>query len=283
MDTNLAYLPQRGALLVRGDDARAFLQGLVTNNVTRLDEGSALFSALLTPQGKFLHDFFMLAHPEGVLLEMARERIADLIKRLSMYKLRSNVSFEDLSAQFSVFAASGGAALPEAVGGYRFADPRHPSLGMRALLPTDTQVGAAVSDDAYDAMRLTLGIPEGDKDLVVDRSILLECGYDELNAIDFAKGCYVGQEVTARSKHRAALRKFMHKVLSGQWSVVSGTPIMLDNREIGEMRSSRGGIGLAMLQVAEVEKAKAEGKKLMAGEVIIQAQLPDWVKTKFAQ
>lgn len=319
-----AELPARGVVRIEGPDRAAFMQGLITNNITYVEQGQAVFAALLSPQGKFLHDFFIVKWDDGYMLDCERARAFDLVQRLNKYKLRSRVTISDRSDDFRIIASwedSPGRTLgiPESglslyTDGVVYGDPRMPELGVRGfikkhapislILPHDQQVDALT----YDAQRLRFAIPDSSRDVIPERSILLECGYDELHAIDFNKGCYVGQEVTARSKHRATLRKFLHVVQTldrrkaprkGQAASEaaakaigrngnlyalphSGTIITIGGREIGEMRSSLGGTGLAMLKVDDVEKALASNTPILAGELPIRAQLPNWVKTSFA-
>ena len=309
-----AELPARSIIMVQGVDAPSFLQGLITNNIDHAANGQAIFAALLSPQGKFLHDFFIVKWDDGFLLDCERARAADLIARLQKYKLRSKVNIIDRSDDFRIVASwedvpGRTLGIPESglslyTDGIIYGDPRLPELGVRGIikkhapisliLPHEKQVDALT----YDAQRLRYAIPYGSRDVLVDKSILLECGYDELHAIDFNKGCYVGQELTARSKHRATIRKFLHVVQTLERRKTkratgsdksnslyplpaSGTLITAGGKELGEMRSSLGSTGLAMLRVEELEKAHADETPILAGDVPIKAQLPNWVKTVF--
>ena len=225
-EARYAVLEDRGVLEIAGADRTAFLQGLVSNDVTRLAPARALYAAFLTPQGKYLHDFFLAAVGESFLLDGERARLADLLRRLSLYRLRAKVSLADASGKFIVAAAWGAnaaAALglaPEPgsargfAGGIAYIDPRLAALGARLLLPREA--GAAAIEAAglaraeaaeYDRMRLIEGVPDGSRDLAVEKAILLEAGFDELHGVDWDKGCYMGQELTARTKYRALIRK----------------------------------------------------------------------------
>jgi folate-binding protein YgfZ len=268
--TYYSPLPDRAVLAVFGEDARDFLQGLITKDIKKAGANHAVFAALLSPQGRFLHDFFITEHDGKLLLETDRERLPDLIKRLTMYRLRSKVQFETLDMPVT---AVWGKGVQEG-----YADPRLPSLGARVLgaPPVATQAD-------YDHHRLSLAVPEGNKDLIIDRSIILEYGYDELGAVDFDKGCYVGQEVTARSKHRATLRKFIHAVQADAALPPKGTPVMAGAREAGLMASSSGALGLAHLRVEEVQRAARENIPLTALGVTLKASLPSWCRTSFAE
>ncbi len=269
--THVTHLTDRAILAIAGEDARDFLQGLITKDVKAIGPGHAAFAALLSPQGRFLFDFFITEQGGVLLLDTEKARLPDLIKRLTMYRLRSKVTFTETDLQVC-------AAWGENAGG-TYIDPRLPALGWRSI----EQHPSAGAQGDYDAHRLSLAVPDSSKDLIVDRSILLEYGYDELHAVDFDKGCYVGQEVTARSKHRATLRKFIHAVEAQSPLPPKGTPVMTGAREAGIMASSSGGIGLAHLRVEEVQRAAKENTPLTAAGISLSARLPAWCKTAFAE
>jgi tRNA-modifying protein YgfZ len=288
-------LADRGVLALRGGDARSFLQGLASNDVARIREDQAGYGALLTPQGKFLFDFFIVQEAAQLLLETEQARLEPLLRRLLMYRLRSKVDLDDVSTRFAVAALIGDEVaglldLPQSPGaarvleqGVAFIDPRLPRLGARALLPKDTaaallaELGFEELDRAaYERLRLTLGIPDGSRDLVIEKSTLLESGFEELNGVDFAKGCFVGQELTARMKYRGLVRKRLMPVTFAGPSPPPGTIIRLEGRDAGEMRSGIDGQGLALLRLEQVEKAKTEGAPLMAGDTEILPQPPAW-------
>ncbi len=264
--SHIAPLPDRAVLAVSGEDARTYLQGIITNDVRKVTPENAVFSALLSPQGKYLFEFFIIGHEGALLLETDKARLPELIKRLTMYRLRAKVEFAE-KPELNVTALWGN-RVPSTEYVTTYDDPRHPELGKR-MLTASAQEGNA----DYETHRLSLGIPEGGKDLIVDRSILLEYGYDHLGAIDFNKGCYVGQEVTARSKHRATLHKYIHCVTADSALPPAGTVITSNGRELGDMRSSRGTIGLAVLRTGDA----ALTPLLDAGGVPIKAQLPAWI------
>jgi folate-binding protein YgfZ len=288
-------LPDRGVLALHGGDVRPFLQGLISNDVAHVRDDRAAYGALLTPQGKFLFDFFIAQDADQLLLETEAARLAELHRRLLMYRLRSKVDVEDCSARFAVAAVMGddparALDLPGLPGAARtleqgvvFIDPRWPRLGARALLPKDT-AGAtlaalgfqAVEREAYERLRLTLGVPDGSRDLVVEKATLLESGFEELNGVDFAKGCFVGQELTARMKYRGLVRKRLLPVTFTGPPPPPGTVIRLGEREAGEMRSGIDGQGLALLRLEHVEKAKLDGTPLMAGDTEILPVAPAW-------
>ena len=288
-------LADRGVLAVRGGDARAFLQGLTSNDIMRIRDDQAGYGALLTPQGKFLFDFFVAQEAAQLLLETELARVEQLLRRLLIYRLRSKVDLEDVSTRFIVAALIGDEVaallgLPQSPGAARmleqglvFIDPRLGRLGARALLPRESAAALLaelgfeeLERAAYERLRLTLGVPDGSRDLVVEKSTLLESGFEELNGVDFAKGCFVGQELTARMKYRGLVRKRLLPVAFTGAPPPPGTIIRLGGRDAGEMRSGIDGQGLALLRLEQVEKAKAEGAPLMAGATEILPQAPAW-------
>jgi folate-binding protein YgfZ len=203
----------RALIALAGADRESFLQGLVSNDVAKASEERAIYAAFLTPQGKYLHDIFIAAQGERLLIECESNRRADLLRRLSLYKLRSKVTLaEENELAVGLFFGDDALAdldLPAAPGraradgqGIVFVDPRLAALGARAFLPRQALPAEAVSLADYDRLRLALGVPDGSRDLPVDKAILLENGFDELNAIDWEKGCYMGQELTARTRYR---------------------------------------------------------------------------------
>jgi folate-binding protein YgfZ len=268
-------LSDRAVLAVCGADARDFLQGLISNDIRKVSAGRALFAALLSPQGKFLFDFFIVEYEGALLLETDKARLPQLQKRLLMYKLRAKIELA-VMPEMQVSAGWGGEAARDGL--ITYADPRLAELGWRSIHKADASASSEM--DAYERHRIGLGVPEGSKDLVADRSLLLEYGYDELNAIDFAKGCYVGQEVTARTKHRASLHKFIHIVEASKPLPSPGTPILCGPREVGVLCGSVGTLGLALLRVDEVARATPKTPLTCEG-VPLQARLPHWCKTAF--
>jgi tRNA-modifying protein YgfZ len=286
-----AILEDRGVLEVTGADRSAFLQGLVSNDVAKATPGRALYAALLTAQGKYLHDFFIVVMGESLFLDGEAARLSDLKRRLSLYKLRAKVSLAEASDRYIVAAAFGegaadalglplerGAAAPFA-DGVAYIDPRLSELGARLLLPRGvgaaplTERGFRAGDiGAYDRLRLSLGVPDGSRDLVLDKSILLESGFEELNGVDWQKGCYVGQELTARTKYRGLVKKRLMPVTIDGPLPPPGTPVMAGDQEAGEMRSGRDGMGLALLRL----EAVAESRPLTAAGAKLTPQKPDW-------
>jgi folate-binding protein YgfZ len=282
-------LAERGVIAISGEVTREFLQGLITNDIKRVSPSCAIYAALLTPQGKFLHDFFIVEHKDRLLLDCKLDRIPDLIKRLTMYRLRSKVDIVDESGKWEVgvMLASDEAdepGEPQLAGtaktrfdGVSYIDPRHAGMGERTIrlideddtFPTDT-VQLENNRMVYDVLRISLGIPDTGKDLIADKSMPLESGFDELLGVDFEKGCYVGQEVTARMKHRNLVKKRLFPV-SIDGDIASGTTIKCGDVDAGELRSAINGRGIALLRLDLVAKGS-----LSAEGVAITAEKPDW-------
>ena len=268
MLTNIYYLLEDRALLaVSGAESREFLQLLITNDVDKISDGRAIYAALLTPQGKYLHDFFVFDHGGALMLECEKARIDDLLRRLRMYRLRAKVDFEIFGDDWAVIALTGD-ARPALDQGAVYDDPRLAAMGARAVLPREELARLNFSAGArqdYDALRLSLGVPASGSDLLPEKSLLMESGFEELNGVDFEKGCYVGQEVTARMKHRALIRKRLFPVRIDGPAPAPGAPILYDGIEIGEMRSSQDDRGLAMLRIETVEAAGKSDADISAG------------------
>ena len=279
-------LPHRGVLSVVGEERRIFLQGLVSNDLNKMSETQAQWSAFLTPQGKYLHEFFVVEQGDALLLEGEAARLNDLRKRLTMYKLRAKVTIavvEDLTVHVllgdDLGLTEAGAAKPLG-SGVVFADPRLAAAGLRALLPRDdaaavlTAAGFAPGDAAeYERLRLSLGLPDGSRDLVIEKSLLLENGFDELRGVDFQKGCYMGQELTARTKYRGLVKKRLMPVTIDGPTPEPGTLLMLNGSEAGEMRSAAGDIGLALVRLEALGRAAV----FEAGSAKVMPQRPEWM------
>jgi folate-binding protein YgfZ len=292
-DKGFVELSQRGLLTVAGEDRRAFLQGLISNDINKVDGTRAIYSGFLTAQGRYLHDFFVAEIGDLFYLDCERERLDDLRRRLSLYKLRAKVTLA-AAADMAVVALFGPGTVPalglqeEAgsgrplYGGVVYVDPRLVGLGARAIVPRDkldafTTMGFQPASFAtYDALRLSLGVPDGSRDLPVEKALLLENGFDELNGVDWKKGCYVGQELTARMKYRALTRKRLTPVRIDGPAPQPGTAVMLDGQEAGEMRSTHGTLGLALLRLEMIEQAEKDGRPLTAGSARVTPVKPAW-------
>ncbi len=286
---------QRGLIALSGDDRVAFLQGLVSNDVSRVSAERAVYAALLTPQGRYLHDFFIAAIGDALYLDCEAARGDDLRRRLSIYRLRSKVTLTDAAAHYVVALLYGadvktqlglgnepGAATPWE-GGVVYVDPRLPELGARAILPRAqagdvlARAGLVPGNAAdYDRLRLSLGIPDGSRDLPIEKAILLENGFDELHGIDWQKGCYMGQELTARTKYRGLVRKRLLPVEVDGPLPEPGTPVMAGEKEAGEMRSGIDGLGLALLRLEHLDDG------LRCGASRLKPHRPAWANLQSA-
>ena len=262
--TKLAYLADRSVLAVTGADRVGFLNGLVSNDVAQAAPGRAVWAALLTPQGKYLADFFIHAEPERLLLDCATSQTELLTSRLLRYRLRADVAIAPLP--LLVHVAWDGA--PEAPG-IAAPDPRLPEAGWRVL--TDAPLPTDADAQGWDLHRLRLGLPDGTRDLEPDKTILLEAGFDELAGISWTKGCYMGQELTARTRYRGLVKRRLLPVTADTLQP-HGTPVTTEGCEVGDMRSSRDGYGLAVLRIDSLDKP------LEAGGVALQAHVPAWVR-----
>jgi folate-binding protein YgfZ len=277
-----AFLPDRAVARVTGEAARNFLQGLITNHIDKATAGNAIHAGLLTPQGKILVDFFVLPADGGFLLDLAKEKVADLIQRLTVYKLRSQVAFAE-EPSFKV-AASWGSAPQLPHGAIAFADPRLAELGLRILLPANADIGALgcviATEEEYHARRIALGVPEGGRDYVFGDAFPHEAMFDQLNGVDFKKGCFVGQEVVSRMEHRGTARKRIVGVEGEGPLPPPGTEIVAGAMAIGTLGSVAGKSGLALLRLDRAEEAKAAGTPLHAGEVAVAMRIPAWARFK---
>lgn len=238
----------RKLLEISGTDRRDFMQGLITNNIDRLANG-LLYAALLTPQGKFLTDFFLFERGQTIIIDAPAITADALIARLNMFKLRADVAIAPSDIQ--IFRGTG--PLPDNA----MADPRHAALGWR-------QYGEETGDDGsdWDAIRVAHCIPETGIELIPNTSFILETGFERLNGVDFKKGCYVGQEVVARMKHKTTLRKGLLTVsIKGHAPV--GTPITVNGKPVGTIFTQSGGHAIAYLRF---DRAKGE---MLAGQATV--------------
>lgn len=282
----------RGLIRLEGVDARAFLQGIVSNDVNKVSPARAIYAALLTPQGKYLHDFFIAQFDGGLMLDCEAARRDDLIRRLTRYKLRSKASLAPAPDGLAValiygsgaltvlgLSAERGAAKPFG-GGIVYTDPRLKEIGARAILPAGAKealAAAAVRGGTpadYEKLRIALGLPDGSRDLEIEKSVLVESGFDELAGVDWDKGCYMGQELTARTHHRALIKKRLVPVEIEGPTPPPGTPIVAGATEAGVMRSTGAGAGLALLRIESLSGLE----RLHAGAARIVPRKPFWLK-----
>ena len=263
--TILSYLPERGVIEISGPDRVTYLQGLVSNDVTKVAPGRAVWSALLTPQGRYLAEFFIFSDGTSLWLDVPLTAISDIMMRLSRFRLRSKISFYDQSSEFAVHAGWSGA--PETGSILTAPDMRTPHAGFRML--ASKPVEAAVNAEAYIAHRLALGLPDH-ADLEPDKTLLMEAGFDELHGIDWGKGCFMGQELTARTRFRGLVKRRLLPV-DGNEDLLSGSKIMAGDRQAGDLRTCLGRRGLAMLRV------DCLGEELRMGHVVVRPRIPDWL------
>ncbi|CCG40501.1 CAF17-like 4Fe-4S cluster assembly/insertion protein YgfZ [Magnetospirillum molischianum] len=287
-------LERRAIIAIGGDDRRTYLQGLISNDVTRLSFDRALFAAMLTPQGKFLFDLFLAQAADGTfLIDTEADRADALIRKLTMHRLRAKVTIEP-DPTVSIYAAWGdgaaarlGVAAPAGstapfAGGIALVDPRLAAAGVRLLLPEGGETALAAAGftpgdlGEWDRARIGLGLPDGARDMEPEKALLLENGYEELAGVDFEKGCYMGQELTARTRYRGLIRKRLMPVVISGPAPAAGTIIHHGEVEAGEMRSSVGDLGLALIRL-EAFKASG-GQGLTCGDAVLTATRPDWAK-----
>ena len=257
------WLDDRAVIAISGPEARDFLQGLITSDVGHVKPETLAYAALLTPQGKILFDFLVAERDGALLLDCAATSREALVKRLSLYRLRAKVeiaSRDDLTVVWSMSRTFQ-------------CDPRHPQLGSRTIMAkgeAPTERGAA----RYEAIRLGLGIPEG-RDFGQDKMFALDSGLDELHGIAFDKGCYVGQELTARMKHRGTARKRLLPVDSETPLPAPETPITAGGHEVGTLQSAYGTRGFALVRLDRLDEA-ASAPLAVAGTTV-RIVRPNWL------
>jgi folate-binding protein YgfZ len=283
-----AFLPDRGVVKVSGEDARNFLNGLVTTDLTLLRPGFGRFGALLTPQGKITVDFLVTEAPSseggGFLIDCARALAQGLADKLGFYKLRAKVAVENLSDNLGVLAAWDGdpAMKPDLA----FADPRNAALGWRILVPAELAqkvadlIGADLVDSAaYDAHRIASGVPRGGLDFMYGDAFPHETNMDRLHGVDFEKGCYVGQEVVSRMQHRGTARTRTVRVIVDGPAPEPGAAILAGDRTVGTMGSTAGHNGLALIRIDRAADALDAGVPLTAGGLAIRLAEPGDVRS----
>ncbi len=257
----------RAILTLTGADRKKLLQGLITNDIGKLSQGVGLYAALLTPQGKYLHDFFISEDDDTLYIDCEYKRLADLFRRLMMYKLRADVDIKDCSDNYTIFASFD--RLANAV--VSFADPRYPEMGYRNIVKGQNQE----KNHDYDLLRLKYGLPNGSRDFDVEKTLILEGNMEELNGVDFDKGCYVGQEVTARMKHRTKLKKRLLPVKIDGSLPERGTDIINDvGKKVGDIRSGQHDMAIGYFRLADVDF----NSKYTCGKSIVTPWQPKWLK-----
>jgi len=287
-----ALLPDRGVVKVAGDDARSFLNGLLTSDIEGVTPDDAAFAALLTPQGKIIIDMIVVEAPAqdggGFFLDVPKALAKSCVDRLNFYKLRAKLMIEDLSEALGVMAAWEGEVTTEY--GLCYRDPRLSELGRRIMLPPHlareaaADLGAAMMPaDAFEAHRIALGIPRGGLDFIYGDAFPHETDMDQLDGIDFHKGCFVGQEVVSRMEHRGNVRTRIVPVAYDGFAPEAGTAVMAAEKQVGTFGSSAGGRALAMLRLDRAEDALTAGHALVAGAATLRFVKLDWLQFALPQ
>ncbi len=281
----IAPLEDRGVVAVTGPDAVKFLNGLITNEIAHLPEGMAAHAGLLSPQGKILFDFLVLRTAEGFLLDVARGKTGDLVKRLGMYKLRAGVTISDASDRYIVWVAWGADNATRASQDcIVFRDPRHDAMGTRIVAPRaagdappaslNVERGSA---EAYHAHRVAIGVPEGGKDYEFGDAYPHEADFDVFNGVSFTKGCYVGQEVVSRMQHKTVVRKRVVRIIA-EGALNPGSDITVKGIVIGRTGSVDGRSGLALIRLDRYAEAVKAHDDVLAGETRIRIHEADMAR-----
>jgi folate-binding protein YgfZ len=278
MDGLVCLLRDRGVIEVAGADATGFLQRLITNSVLDIPKGEGRYAGLLTPQGKLLFDFFVVPLPEGAdagyLIDCAGEQTVDLVKRLNLHKMRAKIAIEDKSKDFAVAAIFGG-EVATGIEGVFYRDTRGPSMGLRVIVPREALAKLDRAEASrYEAHRVTQGVPKGGVDFRYGDAFVHDVNLDLMNGVDFKKGCYVGQEVVARVHYRNSARKRIVKIHFDGPAPAQGTQITAGETNIGQVGSTAGAKGLAMVRLDRLEEARVAGVALKAGDVAVDVTLP---------
>jgi folate-binding protein YgfZ len=273
----IARLPERSTVAVEGPDAHKFLQDLITNDLDLLKSQSTVHAGLLSPQGKILFEFIVVQTERGFVLDTVRARAKDLVKRLTLYKLRAKIEISDRGDDQDVYAAWGEGAEQVAQG---YADPRLAGLGVRIVRPKDAAIAETEDVAAYEAHRIALGVPEADKDYVLGDTFPHEACFDILHGVAFDKGCFVGQEVVSRVQHRGTARK-RFVIVEGNAALPPAKTEVTAGEEparavIGVMGSSVGTSGLALVRIDRAAEMLAKGQKIVAGDVVVTLRVPSW-------
>lgn len=266
---HIAYLTDRGVIALQGDERITFLNGLVSQDVSKVTEEQPLYGCLLTPQGKYLADFMIAVEGERLLLDVALSRKDVVLQRLRMFVLRSKVTLTDISTDYRVYAAWGDDNAP--MGFYR--DPRWNGLGFRAITQQPVEANATLDD--YNAWRTQNGVPDV-ADIELERTALLEANIDQLHGIAWDKGCYMGQELTARTHYRGLIKK---RLLPFQFTSTTpdhDTPIMMGTDTIGHTRGIAGSYGIALIKMEYAEAAWSDGVTINDQPATLLK--PEWFK-----
>ena len=276
------HLADRGVVRVSGEDAKAFLDGLVTCDLDRVSPAQPRFGALLTPQGKILFDFILFQAPPdiggGYYLDALKVHAPDLAKRLGFYKLRAKVAIENLSDTLAVIAGWDTPG-PAEEAGLVAGDPRLADLGWRAVVAAaDAAEFAADPAEAYHARRIALGVPEGGRDFLFGDAFPHEALMDQLQGVDFDKGCYVGQEVVSRMQHRGTARtRIVPALYEGGFAAEAGVEVTAGEKTLGKTGTGAEGRGLLMIRLDRAADAMSAGETIRAGGIPVTLEKPAWI------
>ena len=248
---------ERSLIILEGNDRHVFLQGLITANIKNVTNNDAIYACMLTPQGKYLADFFIIDHDNRFYIDLPSAQKDNVITKFKLYKLRSKIEIIDVSNDYFIYSLHGDIKFD----GIKLTDPRNRNLGYRLYSKSENLENTY----SYEKLRIESKVPEGEKDLISGKSFPLEFGLEKIGAIDFKKGCYVGQEPISRTYHRGVIRKNIYKVSSMDNLPESGTKIFAGNIEIGTLCSTYQNIGLSLLRNEEYNKAAKEGGKFVVG------------------
>jgi hypothetical protein len=274
----IALLPDRAVVAVSGPDALPFLQGILTCNVETLPEGEARLGALLTPQGKIQFDFLVSRSEDGFRLDVAADRVSDLVKRLGLYRLRAKVT---MAADPTLGVAAAWDGAETAAETVRVRDGRLPALGER-LYFAEGAFSADATEADYHAHRIGLGVPEGGRDFALSDAFPHEALMDQLGGVDFKKGCYVGQEVVSRMQHRGTARtRILPIVYRDGPAPEPGTEVTAGARSLGTTGSAAGERGLATIRLDRLGDALAAGEPVRAGGTVAGVMKPDFATFAF--
>ncbi|MBB5751948.1 YgfZ/GcvT domain-containing protein [Prosthecomicrobium pneumaticum] len=276
---SIAQLADRAVVSIGGPDAFRLLDDLVTNAMAQVAADGIGFGALLSPQGKILVDFLVHRAEDGFLFDLAADRAAEFVKRMTLYRLRARMTIEDRSAALAVWAAFGGGDP----GAPFRADPRLAALGFRAVLPRDAAPPVRAGyeqapEESYHAHRIALAVPEGGRDFAFGETFPHEADMDCLGGVDFRKGCYVGQEIVSRMEHRGTARRRALAVSAPQPLPPAGAPLTAGGRPVGTMGSSTRGRGIAIVRLDRAKAAADDGTTIRAGEATVALALPAFAR-----
>ena len=291
---NVYILEDRGILFIQGTDTKEFLQNLITNDINKVDEANSCFASLLTPQGKYLFDFLVVEHKKGYFIDCEKKQIEELFKQLNIYKFRSDIEILNLSNEFVVAAFSyekfisfdRAKDLPGNTFKYRedpvFLDPRHKKLGGRLIINLEKlhlslkKMDLDSTDpEEYYKLSYELGIPQKNTEKLRNKLFGIECNFEELNGIDFKKGCYIGQENTSRIKLRNKLSKRLLPIQLIEGKLIEGSPIKNNDNEIGKVLINNQYPFAIVKYLSDYFDPKIEYK---SGEAVLKIIKPDWIK-----